>query len=42
MWLRHYHSLINSIPDSPVHIHNAAIHCSTINNNIVVKVEELQ
>ena len=44
MWLRHYQSLLNSIHDSPVHIHKINIYCSNIqiNDNMVVKVKELQ
>ena len=44
MWLRHYQSLLNSIPDSPVHIHKINKYCSNIqiNDNMVVKVKELQ
>ena len=44
MWLHHYQSLLNSIPDSPVHIHKIDKYCSNIqfNDNVVVKVKELQ
>ena len=39
MLLHHCQSLLNSIPDSPVHIHKIDKYCSNIqfNDNMVVK-----
>ena len=44
MWLHHYQSLLNSIPDSHVHIHKINKYCSNIqfNDNMVLKAKELQ
>ena len=43
MWLHHYQSLLNSIPDSPVHIHKIDKYCSNIQfNDNMVKVKELK
>ena len=44
MWLHHYQSLLNSVPESTVHIHKIDMYCSNIqlSDNMVVKVKELQ
>ena len=44
MWLYHYQLLLNSISDSPVHIHKIDMYCSNIqnNDNKIVQVKELQ
>ena len=44
MWLQHYQSLLNSVPESTVHIHKIDMYCSNIqlSDNMVVKVKELQ
>ena len=44
MWLHHYQSLLNYVPESTVHIHKIDMYCSNIqlSDNMVVKVKELQ
>ena len=44
MLLNHYQLLLNSIPDSPVHLHNIDMYCSNIqiNDNVIVQVKEQQ
>ena len=44
MWLHHYQSLLNSVPESTVLIHKIDMDCSNIqlSDNMVVKVKELQ
>ena len=44
MWLHHYQSLLNSVPEPTVHIHKIDMYCSNIqiSDNMVVKVKELQ
>ena len=44
MWLLHYQSLLNSVPESTVHIHKIDMYCSNIqlSDKMVVKVKELQ
>ena len=44
MWLHHYKSLLNYIPDSRVHIHKIDTYYRHIqcNDTTVVKVKELQ
>ena len=44
MWLHHYQSLLNYVPESTVHIHKFDMYCSNfqISDNMVVKVKELE
>ena len=44
MWLHHYHSLLNSIPGSPVNIKKINEYCSNVQLNVqmIVNVKEIQ